>query len=50
MKNLPASAGDMRDTSSIPVSGGFPGGGHGNTLVFLAGESHGHRSLVAYSP
>ena len=32
VKNLPASAGDMRDTSSILVSGRFPGGVHGNTL------------------
>ena len=32
VKNLPASAGDVRDASSIPESGRFPGGGHGNPL------------------
>ena len=26
------------------------GGGHGNLLVFLPGESHGQRSLVGYNP
>ena len=30
VKNLPASAGDIRDTGSIPESGRSPGGGHGN--------------------
>ena len=30
VKNLPANAGDVRDTSLIPRSGRFPGGGHGN--------------------
>ena len=28
--NLPANAGDLRDTGSIPGLGKFPGGGHGN--------------------
>ena len=32
VKNLPASAGDTRDTSSIPGSGRFPGIGKGNPL------------------
>ena len=31
-KNLPANAGDLRDTGSIPGSGRSPGGGHGNPL------------------
>ena len=31
-KNLPASAGDMGDTGSIPGLGRSPGGGHGNPL------------------
>jgi len=31
-KNLPASVGDVRDTSSIPGLGRSPGGGHGNLL------------------
>ena len=47
VKNLPASAGDMRDACSIPVSGRSPGGGHGNSLQY---KSHGQRSLVGYSP
>ena len=32
VKNPPANAGDVRDTGSIPGSGRFPGGGHGNPL------------------
>ena len=32
VKNLPASAGDMRDTGSIPGSGRSPGEGKGNPL------------------
>ena len=31
-KNLPASAGDVRDAGSIPVLGRSPGEGHGNAL------------------
>ena len=34
VKNLPANAGDMRDTSLIPGSGRSPGGGHGNPLQY----------------
>ena len=50
IKNPPASTGDIRDAGSIPGSGRSPGGGHGNPLVFLPGESHGQRSLVGYRP
>ena len=32
VKNLPASAGDARDTNSIPQSGRSPEEGHGNPL------------------
>ena len=32
VKNLPANAGDIRNVSSIPESGRFPGEGHGNPL------------------
>ena len=46
-KELACNAGD---TGLIPGSGRSPGGGQGNTLVFLPGESHGQRSLVGYSP
>ena len=42
IKNSSANVGDIRDVGSIPGSGRFPGGGHGNaTPVFLPGESHG---------
>ena len=49
VKNPPANAGDVRDAGSIPGSGRSPGGGHGNPLQFLPGESHGQRSLPGYS-
>ena len=39
VKNPPASAGDVRDAGSISGSGRSPGGGHGNPLQFLPGES-----------
>ena len=32
VKNLPAKAGDIRDSGWIPGLGRFPGGGHGNPL------------------
>ena len=32
VKTLPANAGDVRDTGSIPGSGRSPGGGHGKPL------------------
>ena len=35
-KNLPASVGDIRDMGSIPVSGRFPGGGHGTYSSIFA--------------
>ena len=34
VKNLPASAGNIRDTGLIPGSGRSPGGGHGNPLQY----------------
>ena len=40
VKNLPASAGDIRDTGSIPWSGRPPREGHWQpTLALLPGES-----------
>ena len=39
VKNLPANAGDARDTGSIPGSGSSPGGGHGNPLQFSCLEN-----------
>ena len=32
VKNLPANAGDVRNSGLIPGSGRSPGGGHGNPL------------------
>ena len=34
VKNLPANAGDVRDTGSLPGLGRSPGEGHGNPLQF----------------
>ena len=34
VKNPSANAGDARDAGSIPGSGRFPGGGHGNPLQY----------------
>ena len=39
VKNLPASAGDIRDTGSIPGSGRSPGGGHCNPLQYSCLEN-----------
>ena len=49
VKNLPTSAGDMRDGDLIPGLGRSPGGGCGNPL-HVPGECHGHRSLEDYRP
>ena len=38
VKNLPASAGDIRDLGSTTGSGRSPGGGHGNHSSILAWE------------
>ena len=48
-KNLPANAGNIRDTGSIPGSEISPGEGS-SYLVFLPGESHVKRHLAGYSP
>ena len=39
VENLPASAGDVRDTGSVPESGKSPGGGHGNPLQYSCLEN-----------
>ena len=39
LQNLPASAGATGDTGLIPGWGRSPGGGSGNPLHFLPGES-----------
>ena len=47
VKNLPANAGDARDTSSIPGLGRSPGGDRQPTPLFLLRISHGQRSRQA---
>ena len=39
VKNLPANAGDIRDSGSIPRSGQRPGGGHGDPLQYFCLEN-----------
>ena len=39
VKNLPANAGEARDSGSIPESGRSPGGGHGNPLQYSCLEN-----------
>ena len=51
VKNLPANAGDIRDTGSIPGLGRSPRGRHGNPLQYSCLENpYGQRSLGDYSP
>ena len=50
VKNLPASAGDLRGVGSIPGRGRSPGRAWQPTPAFLPGEPHGQRSLGGYSP
>ena len=51
VKNLPANAGEVRDSGSIPGFGRFHEGGHGNPPQYSCLEkSHGQRSLEGYSP
>ena len=39
VQNLPTNAGDTGDMGSIPGSGRFPGGGHGNPLQYSCLEN-----------
>ena len=39
VKNLPANAGNIRDSGSIPGLGRSPGGGHGNPLQYSSLEN-----------
>ena len=48
-KNLPANAGDARDTSSIPGWRRSLGEGNGNSLQYSCLEIPRQRSLVGYS-
>ena len=50
-KNLPATGGDIRDTSSVPGWGRSPGEGNGNPLQYSSLETpQGQSSLMGYSP
>ena len=57
VKSLPANAGDLGDTSSIPRLGRSPGVGNSNPLQYscleismeISSVAY-HRSLVGYSP
>ena len=51
VKNLPANAGDARDSGLILELGRHPEIGNGKPIpVFLPGVFHGQRSLAEYSP
>ena len=51
VKNPSASAGDARDVSLIPGSGGSPGGGNGNSLQYSClGNSMDRGALGDNSP
>ena len=39
IKNLPANAGDVRDSGLIPGPGRSPGGGHGNLVQYSCLEN-----------
>ena len=49
VKNPPASAGDLKDTGSIPGSGRSPGGNDNPPQYSCLEDHHGQRSLVGYS-
>ena len=49
VKNLPVSAGDIRDVDSTSWLGRSPGGGHGNPPVYSCLENP-MDSLTGYSP
>ena len=49
VKNLPANAGDKRDTSPIPGSGRSSGEGHGNLVCYSCLENPMDGSLVSHS-
>ena len=47
VKNLPANAGDIKDTGPIPVLGRCPGGGRDNPFQY---SCYGQRCLMGYNP
>ena len=51
VKKLPANAGEVKNTGSIPRSGRSPGAGNDNPLQYSCLENpHGQKSLVGCSP
>ena len=46
IKNLPANAGDARDSGSVPGSGRFPGGRHGSSLQYSCLENPMDRGIL----
>ena len=51
VKNLPTSAGDSRNTGSIPWVRKMPWSSKGQPApVILSGQFHGQSSLAGYSP
>ena len=50
VKNLPASAGDVRDTGLMLVLGRSPGGGHGNPLQYSCLENPIERRAMERGP
>ena len=50
VKNPSATAGEVRDTGSIPRSGRSPGGGYDNPLQYSCLENPMDRSLASHSP
>ena len=45
VNNLPANAGELRDTGSIPGLGRSPGGGNGNPFQYSYLENHMDRGV-----
>ena len=50
VKSLPANAGDLTESGSIPRLGRSPGEGNGNPLQYSCQENPMDRSLVGYGP
>ena len=50
VKNLSATAGDVRDTGLIPGSGRSPGEGHGNPLQYSCLENPMDRGASGLGP
>ena len=50
VKNPSANSGNVRDTGSIPGSGGYTGGGHGNPFKYSYLEKPTERSQAGNSP